>query len=53
MGDKLTTARELIIQLLDVPSHYVIVAKDKEGNELRDVEIVAREDPRVVGCLFG
>ncbi len=47
------TARELLLKLLDVPSHHVIIVKDKDGKEVKKAQICSKEDEQVVGALFG
>jgi hypothetical protein len=50
--DKDVTVKELINKLLECDMDSIIIIRDREGKQLRDISINARPQTGMV-CLFG
>lgn len=50
--DSDVTVKELIMKLLECDMDSIIIIRDKEGKQLKDVSINARPTTGLV-CLFG
>ena len=52
MTDEIITVRKLIERLLEFPMKHEVFLKDKEGDELHEVSLCARENDRIIEVLF-
>jgi len=50
---EIVSVRKLITLLLEHKMSHQVIIKDKNGNELHDVQICVREQEVELGCLFG